>query len=107
VFDAAVRIKSFVLGGTLLGSACGDATEETDETDTMMDALTAARDGGDGLVGSLGPDEGLGVVVVARDELADRLLEFARAAMDSALDRPLGEQSKPPTLLLRNANSGH
>jgi hypothetical protein len=50
---------------------------------------------GDGLedsIGRLGPDEGLGIVVVSFDEGGDRDHQSARAAMHAALDLLVGKQ---------------
>jgi hypothetical protein len=47
------------------------------------------------LVGSFGPDKGLGILVVHHDELGDGGLQFPHAGMRTALNLPLREQRKP------------
>ena len=60
----------------------------------MIDAETEAFDGGEDVVGGLGPFEGLGVFVVRLDEGADVGLELESGAVHAALQllaRELGE----------------
>ena len=64
---------------------------------------------GDGLedgIGGLGPDEGLGVVVVGLDEGGNVGLEFVDAAMDAALDLLVGEQREPALDLVEPGGAG-
>ena len=49
-------------------------------------------DGGEDVVGGLGPSEGLGVGIVGVDVGVDGLFELGDGAEHAAADMPLGEQ---------------
>ena len=59
--------------------------------------LCEAGNAGEDLVRSLDPLEGLGVAVVVLDEIPDRPLQFAHAAVRAALDLALSEKREPGT----------
>ena len=55
-----------------------------------------ASDGGDDLVGVLGPDEGFGLLIVLVEEPVDRRLQVGDGAKDTALEPAFGEERKEP-----------
>ena len=57
--------------------------------------LTKSGDARENLIRRFGPNEGLGVPVMVVEVVANRRLQFARAAMDSARQLPLGQGGKP------------
>ena len=57
-------------------------------------------------IGCLGPDEGLGLVIVGLDEGGDIGLELIDAAMDAALDLLIGEQREPAFDLVEPGGAG-
>ena len=65
-----------------------------------------SRDGLEDGIGCLGPDEGLGLVIVGLDEGGDIGLELIDAAMDAALDLLIGEQREPAFDLVEPGGAG-
>ena len=59
------------------------------------DSLTKARQGIQDLIGRLGPNEGLGMLVVEPQILSDRAFQFAGAPMTAAPDLFEGQRGKP------------
>ena len=57
-------------------------------------------------IGSLGPDERLGVVIVGLNKGCDIGLELIDAAMDAALDLLVGEQREPAFDLVEQGGAG-
>src|SRR6516164_8278116 len=57
-------------------------------------------------IGCLGPDEGLGLVIVGLDEGGDIGPELIDAAMDAALDLLIGEQREPAFDLVEPGGAG-